>query len=60
MNILEVLGLGWLIFSSALAHVAILIAAYRQLRRTLDLALRGEIEEKRDVREAARVREAVS
>jgi len=56
MNAVETLGWVWLIFSAAIAHVAIVVAAYRHIRRTLDLALRGAVEERKDVCDAEQLR----
>lgn len=56
MSITETIGVAWIIFTSALGHLIILIAAYRQLQRILSLALRGEVEERRDVAAATETR----
>lgn len=56
MNIYESVGLAWIVATATAAHIAIIVAVYRQVRRTLDLAKRGEVEEQRDVRQQREVR----
>lgn len=48
MNLYETLGMGWVIFTSALAHVAIIYGAYKHYQRMLA-----------DAKDAASVREMV-
>ncbi len=53
MSVLSTLGLAWLIFTAALAHIAIVYAAYQHFRRVMELAKRGEVEVMRMVRASA-------
>lgn len=59
MSIFETIGSGWVIFTSAMAHVVILVGAYKHFRMTQHLAERGAIEQRRDVIEAFKVRETI-
>ncbi len=71
MSALETLGLFWLVATSTLAHMAIVWAAYRHLKRTKDnadtwesqnerLVLRGHQAEQADLTLTAQVRETIN
>jgi len=48
MNATAALGFLWLILTAAIGHALVLVAAYHQIRRTLDLARIGEQRERED------------
>lgn len=59
MNVFESVGMAWVIFTSGLAHFAIVWAAYKYFHTMQRQAERGAVEEKRDVVEAFKVRETI-
>lgn len=56
MTVFQTLGLLWVVFTSAVAHIAILILAYRQLRQLEWHVRRGRAEEYKDVLEMSRLK----
>lgn len=60
MSIFETIGMAWVIFTAALAHVAIVVLAYQRVQQIRLQAKRGATEEQRDVVEAFKVREAIA
>ena len=59
MSIFYLMGIGYTVFCTALATVWIAYSVYQHTKRTLELSLRGEVEQQRDIVEAARVRGAL-
>lgn len=52
MSYAATLGVGWIIFTTTLGHIAILWGAFRWWQQFKDDALRGQVERMRDVRAA--------
>lgn len=59
MTLFETIGMGYVVLCTALASVWFGYAVYQHTKRTFELKLRGEVEERRDVIEADKVRNAL-
>lgn len=55
MTIFESVGIGWCIFTCAIAHVAVLFGAFQYYRELWDRAKRGKVEEIADARKAGQM-----